>query len=191
MISKSLLRMNQVIAAEMKRIGLTVIDVSTFTSDYIGEIAAESVIIGYIPDRAAVFTVHLMAAGSMIFRIDGQVRNDVPFAPVSDHRFGKVERPASAGEIFGKLDFGISIYLPSTLEQEPLQKGMAFFEKFIETYLNFLESKFTEDVILHVAPADSHEFRLFDKLYGATSGAAQTYFENRIKNKLPYRFFPK
>ena len=189
MISKNLFEKCKRIAEAMNGIGLKMVDVSTYTTDYIGEKASEVVIVGYVPYYAAIFSVHLMAAGSMIFRIDGQVRDDKRYAPASGHRFGEIPRPVNAGEIFGKLDFGINIYLPTTQGGDLLQKGIDFFEKFMELYFKFLEHNFTEKVMLHVAPADSDEFRLFASRYGAVSGAAQDYFENRIIMKLPRGFF--
>lgn len=189
MISKSLFEKCKRIAEAMNGIGIKMVDVSTYTTDYIGEKASEIVIVGYVPHYAAIFSVHTGASGDMTFMIDGQVRDDERFAPASGHRFGNIPRPVNAGEIFGRLDFGINIYLPSTEKGDRIQKGMDFFEKFIELYFRFLEHYFTEDVFLHVADPHSDEYKMFVSRYGPTSSKGQKFFENRIKKKLPRGFF--
>lgn len=189
MTSKSLLEKSKRIAEEMNRIGIKVVDVSTYTTDYIGEKASELVIVGYVPHYAAIFSVHTGASGEMTFIIDGQVRDDKRYAPASGHRFREIPRPVNVGELFGRLDFSINVYLPSIEEGDRIQKGMDFFEKFMELYFKFLEHYFTEDVMLHVANFHSDEYKALDSKYGATSGAAQKYFEDRIKEKLPLGFY--
>lgn len=190
MVSKSLFKKCRTIVEAMNGIGLKVVDLSTYTADYIGEKASEIVIVGYVPHYAAIFSVHTGASSDITFMIDGQVRDDDRFAPASGHRFGKIPRPVNAGEIFGRLDFGINIYLPSIQEKDHIQKGMDFFEKFMELYFRFLEHYFTEDVFLHVADPHSDEYKMFASRYGPTSVAGQKFFEDRIKKKLPRGFFP-
>ncbi len=189
MISKSLLKSSRGIAEAMNKIGLKVLDVSVYTTDYIGEKASELVIVGYVPHYAAIFSVHTGASGDMTFIIDGQLRDDERYAPASGHRFREIPRPVNAGEIFGRLDFSINVYLPSIEEGDHIQKGMDFFEKFMELYFRFLEHYFTEDVMLHVANPHSDEFKAFVSRYGPASSEGQKYFENRIKQKLPRGFF--
>lgn len=189
MISKSLLKKTEEISNAMNSIGIKTVDASVYTTDYIGEKASESVVVGYVPYYAAIFTVHTMACGGMVFRIDGQVRDDERYAPASGHRFGKIQRPLNTGELFGKFDFGINIYMPSTEGGDLIQKGTDFFEKFMELYFRYLEHNFTEKVILHVVPADSDEFKAYAALHGSANYAAQKYFEDRIKKKFKDGFF--
>ncbi len=188
-ISSSLLKRIQRITDEMNGIGIKVIDASIYTVNYIEEKAAEFVMVGYVPHYAAIFSVHGGASGDMTFSIDGQLRNDSRLIPASGHRFNKIPRPVNAGEFFGKLDFGINIYLPSIEEGELLGKGIGFYEKFIDIYFKSLECNFTEKVILHVAPVHSIEYKEIAGMHGPLSTAPDEYFENRIKKKLPRGFF--
>lgn len=186
--SISFRKKNQRIVDRMKDIGIQVIDVSIYTTDYIDEKAPISVIVGYVPYNAAIFSVHVGAGGDMAFYIDGQVRNDKRYAPVTLHQFDKIQRPVSTGGYFGRLEFSIDVYIPCYEEGDPIDKGIRFFEEFIDLYFKALETNFTEHIMLHVTPYHSDEYKKLAAKYSPTSLGAPCYFENRIKKKLPHGF---
>jgi len=181
--------LSEKIAEEMRKIGIEVIDNSIYFRNGIKkELYYTSIIVGYIPKKAAIFIVEIETEGHLKFVIENQIKEefDDEIMTKAGRLFPKLQRNALGGEWSTSINTFIR---PSVKENDRIETGMNFFKDFLAIYGKMLEEKFAKRVTLHVVPYNSDIFEKTGNQQKRDEMAAS--FMDNMFTLLPAGFFPE
>jgi len=178
----------------MRKLGIEIVDATNYPVSDNGKVVGDVVVVvGFIPGKAAIFTVkfnYRKFGDDYTFSINGQVKEgEGSKVRGPGGIFPKVNRHSS-GESFGggTLDFIISTYTGFCGDSEWSSKkkvahGTAFFKKFLEEYGNLMRNKFDCNLFLWFVPEYSDAFSA-----AKANGTNQLSFNARVLAKFPPGF---
>lgn len=182
----------------MKELGIEIIDATNYPMSKNGKAIGDVVVIvGYIPGKAAIFTVkfNYRRFDDYEFKINGQVKEGEG-AKVCGRglNFPKVDRRPNGESISGGiLTFEISDYLgfredgPQS-SKDKVAHGMAFFKTFLGEYGNLMRKKFDNHLFMWFVPEDSDAFNVAKANGGEAQPGKYASFNARVLAKFPPGF---
>lgn len=181
--------LSEKIAEKMRKMGIEVIDSSIYSRNSTGnKLLYISIIVGYIPEKAAVFIAKIEAEGHLKFVIENETREEFESEIFSKAGgfFLKLKRNALGAE----WSTSINTYIRASIsESDRIEAGINFFKNFLATYGNMLKVKFTKRVTLHVIPFNSDVFEKAKTLLDQEK--ISLFYKDRMIALLPAGFFPE
>lgn len=164
---------NQSITDQMEKIGIKIADMGVYPSHIGTEKFSTSIIVGYLPDKACIFSVKISSGNlrSMKFVINGQLNVDRK----SRNLFTDIKMNPTGRQDSG-YKFDINHETSDKTNEERISSGIGFFADFLKKYGKLLENKFTERIFLWFVPEYSDEYQV---------SQSHLPFNLRVKNKLP------
>lgn len=181
--------LSEKIAEEMLKMGIKVIDNSIYFRNGIKkELYYTSIIVGYIPKKAAIFIVEIEAEGHLKFVIENQIKEefDDEIMTKAGRFFPKLQRNALGGEWSTSINTFIRA---SVNESDRIGIGINFFRNFLAFYGNMLKEEFVKRITLHAVPYNSNAFAKARTILDRDR-IALTH-KDRIIELLPAGFFPE
>ncbi len=185
----------------MEQIGIQVVDASVYPKSERGEVVgAKIIIVGYIPEKALIFTVKFDYGtfDDYKFSIQGQIKQgEWSKCRGCERSFPKVARhPVESEGCGGDHTFDINTYtsyndMRSKTSQEKVTYGIAFFKKFLDEYSTLVRESLDSNVHLWFVPEYSDEFKALEEKNGRYNHANYVGFNSHVMAKFPAGFFCK
>lgn len=184
---------NQKIMDRLKELGIQIVDVSHYPTHHCGFEGTDSIIVGYVPGKAAVFTVENNYGGDIKFTVHGQIRKTSEAEKLLSTEFSEIKRSPVGGESFGGFIFSINTYTGyyELTDDEDIKMGITFFKNILDRIGIFLENRFTEFVNLCFVPIYSDQYEEIEARNGSLIDETCKFFNKKVMDKFPVNFFVK